>query len=253
MPNELKDVINTNEDCIDAFITALQGPDILFFYAPAFRNSVNSEGSKIHARSGKSFFRRSAEFVRDDPSPEAYSYLYGFMCHYMLDSSCHPIVTEYQRLTGMTHAKIEREFDVFVLNMYSKSPIGFDVGYILPENDSLGSIISPFYYSAGPSKINRAINDMRRYESLLNSKNERLRETMYALLSRIKAAGDKRDMVATDEIDIRTADSSEKLWLKLEDTVGETVEQISRLRSCIENDETLDDRLGLDFMGEQRR
>lgn len=44
-------------------------------------------------------------------SSREYAYLMGFVCHFILDSECHPYVEEYIEKSGVQHLEIEEEFE----------------------------------------------------------------------------------------------------------------------------------------------
>lgn len=249
LPEEIKAILNTNGDCIDAFLIALQGPDILAFHRPFAVSPLNLEGASIHHRSGAEFFRRAVDYIRENPSPEAYSYLIGFLCHYMLDSACHPLVARAVKQTGMSHTLVEKEFDRFLLARRGRCAIGQDTSLMFPNGQNLGAIISPFYYSAGPHRIRQAIADMKRAITFLNHPSDRVRKAEARIVDAFHLSRTKHDMIATRTADARAAKSNRALFAKLNETVPETVAEIVALLPCIEGNAPLSERLRPDFLG----
>ena len=43
------------------------------------------------------------------------AYIYGFICHFALDSECHPYVEKMIQKSGIGHSEIEMEFDRYLL------------------------------------------------------------------------------------------------------------------------------------------
>lgn len=250
--DRIKKTVNMNGDSLDAFMIALQGPDILAFYKPYSYNSLNREGVRIHRSAGNDFFERAVVFVRDDPSPEKFSYLFGFMCHYMLDSACHPLVKKYMDVEDLSHSKIERDFDSYLLRMNDGSPFDLDTDVFFPVNPDLGRIASSFYHSAGPRKLNEAIRSMRKYLGLLSSDSRYLRAFEYTLLSNmpIDVINDKADMVATKYPSPLSTQSNVALYRMLNAEIDDTIAQINFLLDSIIDDKPLNERLELDFMGD---
>lgn len=86
------------------FEIGLQGPDIFFFYRPYFKNKVTRYGSHLHNISARSFFEHAPEVVKKYGRDSAeYAYLLGFICHFTLDSECHPYVEKMIQKTGVQH------------------------------------------------------------------------------------------------------------------------------------------------------
>ena len=249
MPASLKKIINNNGTSIDAFLIGLQGPDILEFYKPYQHNALNREGAYIHHHPGYDFFNRAGNYIVELPSIPSLSYLYGSICHYMLDSACHPIVEKYMQYTGCTHMLIERAFDQFLLTKEGCNPIGYNLSVLLPQNTDLGLFISPFYHSATPKKIVKSITDTKRYLDLLNSPNQSVRRSIYYSLSCIKVIKKIRDMVACDPINTETLRSSVTLYSKLEETVSETILELGYFNSFLNNEQSLRKRFSFDYMG----
>lgn len=120
LPQMPGDVRRTIQRFRRLFDVGLHGPDI-FYYNPAFLNSRNAFlGIKFHEQTGQEFFQRVCRAVRLERSEAALAYLYGALCHYCLDSLCHPFVVEHA--PEASHPRIEAEFDRFLLEMDGKVP-----------------------------------------------------------------------------------------------------------------------------------
>ncbi len=251
LPDDIKDIINTGQNSIDSYIIGLQGPDILAFYMPYSNNRLNRLGRSIHQASAKDFFSRSIRTLEDHRTPESFSYLYGCLCHYMLDSACHPIVLSAMEETGLTHAAIEREFDNYILRISGKRPIGLDTSIIIPLNPALGEIISPFYPGISANRINSGIESMSKILGMMCSRSKRTRNALYTTLSHIPIDGvrDKRDMVVKTKPQQLAEKSSYKLWDELNRSVSDTAAELDLLMDSILLGKPLSDRLSGNFLG----
>lgn len=91
--NYIKKIITKN---ISAYKLGLQGPDIFFYYLPGLiRNPENSLGKMMHETRTNLFFENYLNEItnyHDNKLEVAYSYLSGFLCHYCLDTICHPYI-----------------------------------------------------------------------------------------------------------------------------------------------------------------
>ena len=91
----------------ELFSIGLHGPDILFYYHPILKNEVKRIGHEMHERSGKEFFEAAAKVVHSEKEKDAYlAYLYGFICHFALDVTCHGYIGEKEAASGLSHSEI---------------------------------------------------------------------------------------------------------------------------------------------------
>lgn len=118
LPTPLKDALNTHRE---AFILGTQGPDFLFYHKPLSKNDIRAKAWDLHLNSARPFFincaqkiRKSADTAKTSLTQTAIgAYVAGFICHFMLDTSCHPHVYELED-TGVSHGLIESEFDKYL-------------------------------------------------------------------------------------------------------------------------------------------
>jgi hypothetical protein len=83
---------------IELYKMFCQGPDVLYFY----NNFIGKEakkifdlGSTVHTKDTRCFFKRLIYYINDNNlygKSSVVSFLYGYMCHYFLDSMCHPFI-----------------------------------------------------------------------------------------------------------------------------------------------------------------
>lgn len=110
---ELRDEINKYPDL---FFIGLQGPDILFYYKGYKKNHVARTGYEQHDKAGELFFGPALETARKSFNREAsFSYLAGFICHFTLDSQCHPYIETVELSKGLSHTEIECEEDRYLM------------------------------------------------------------------------------------------------------------------------------------------
>ena len=109
LPRPLRSTVENHRELFDI---GLHGPDILFYYHPMKRNTVNGQGYDLHDKPADLFFRHAAETVKKAEDPAAArAYIYGVICHFALDSECHPYVEKMIHESGISHSEIEMEFD----------------------------------------------------------------------------------------------------------------------------------------------
>ena len=126
-----------------SFQIGLQGPDIFFFFGAHTDNPVVRFGEHLHNVSAAPFFANAPGVIRQKGRmSREYAYLCGFVCHFILDSECHPYVEEMIKETGVQHLEIEEEFEKLLLKEDGKDPIGFPVATLVPTDPATARAIS---------------------------------------------------------------------------------------------------------------
>ena len=108
-----------------AFLLGLHGPDLLFYYFPICKNRINQQGVRLHKHMAADFFEYGVEQYQKEqyqkePDPALRAYLYGYLCHFMLDSECHPYINLYMEEKDLGHLEIETEFDRWLMERDGK-------------------------------------------------------------------------------------------------------------------------------------
>lgn len=104
------------------FTVGLHGPDILFYTRPFHKNRINELGQRMHSEEAAGFFEKGRALYLRTKNEGVLSYLFGFVCHFMLDSTCHPYIGAYIERTGATHEEIETELDREMMVTTGKNP-----------------------------------------------------------------------------------------------------------------------------------
>ena len=104
-----------------AFLVGCLGPDPLFFYRPLTPSRPRVAGIALHHAP----FRAPAETLLTlvkEGAPFAGSYAAGFLCHFALDSTCHPLVAE-AVAGGLSHSAVESELDRALMAAQGLDPL----------------------------------------------------------------------------------------------------------------------------------
>lgn len=120
LPGDLQNLIRQHQMM---YRIGLQGPDILFYYHFYKKNGINQLGTLLHEQKATPFFERCRALA--DGDPETAAYVLGFLCHYMLDSTCHPYIAEYMAKSGAAHDELETEFDRLLMEKTGRNPCSF--------------------------------------------------------------------------------------------------------------------------------
>lgn len=121
LPGEMKKVIRENGEL---YRIGLHGPDILFYFMMS-KNPVSRFGVAMHHEKARAFFEQGMERVRESTDEALLSYLLGFGCHYLLDSTCHPYVNRIAEEGVVSHTLLEKEFDRTLMLEQGKNPLHF--------------------------------------------------------------------------------------------------------------------------------
>ena len=95
------------------------------------------------------------------------AYLFGFICHYALDSAAHGTVYKGIRETGVSHTAIESDFDRALLLEDGFEPAGQPLaGHIVPSVGN-AAVISRFFPTVTALEVEKSLSSMRFFHSLL--------------------------------------------------------------------------------------
>ena len=128
------ELVGNTSATLDAFLLGNLGPDPFFYLmASPMTNRFRRLGQTMHKkRTPELLFAMHEHFITDPPKLESAAckaYALGFLCHYLLDSTVHPLVYAQQhaicdaKVEGLTqgwshrvvHATIETALDEYVL------------------------------------------------------------------------------------------------------------------------------------------
>lgn len=149
------------------FEIGLHGPDILFYYRPLSRNAVNRTGTLAHAIPGRVYFSQMWDVVQQQENPEPYlAYLYGFLCHFTLDSACHGYINETGRTSPYSHSELETELDRYFLIADGRNPMRYKpTGHLHPTGEN-AAVIAAFFPRITPQEIRESLSTMILVENL---------------------------------------------------------------------------------------
>ena len=82
----------------------------------------------------KPFFEHAMKVISKRGRESAqYAYLLGVICHFVLDSECHPYVTKMVKETGVRHLEMEEEFEKYLLKKDRQDSIQRQYALTLPQ------------------------------------------------------------------------------------------------------------------------
>lgn len=147
----------TVEKYKEYFVIGLQGPDLLFFSPFCAVRGARGAASVIHNNHASDFLKYAGNVIEElgTDTPEC-AYVLGFICHYMLDSACHPFVLQEIERTGIDHISLETEFEIELMTENGRNPYRYDLRRLLPYERGMACHISHVY--KGVSAVNVGIS-----------------------------------------------------------------------------------------------
>ncbi len=177
LPRPLEHAVENNRELFDI---GLHGPDILFYYRAFMKNPVAEQGKEIHQKMGTEFFSHAAELIRtEEDSAKARAYIYGFICHFALDSECHKYIEKMIHVSGITHSEIEKEFDRYLLTEDHINPLTYHATKHIHARMENAEVISPFFEELSPENVKKALGAMKFYDKLLLAPGEKKRKLLF--------------------------------------------------------------------------
>lgn len=186
LPKPVRRLIGQSSLHKKLFAIGLQGPDILFFYHPWAPNKLNTTGNRIHREPAADFFEGARPQLGDPPDPALLCYLLGFVCHFTLDSQCHPYIG--RRIEDakaakvpVTHHEIESEFDRMLMERDGRNPLTFNPACYATPDPELCAVIARAYPGAAPRQISDALTGMILVRDLMTGRTPAKRTAMGGL------------------------------------------------------------------------
>lgn len=246
LPDEMKREIRKHSELYNI---GLHGPDILFYYKPLWKNSVSSVGYRLHELPGAEFFERAKKLVAAEGSSKGEcAYLYGFLCHYILDSNCHGYVSEKIEASGVCHTEIETEFDRFLMERDGIDPIRHSLtGHINPSREN-AEVIAPFFPKVTVGQTEKALRSMKWYHGILLAPGRAKRFVVDSCM-RLTGSGYEsiRGMMMNYEKNDSCIDSSEWLYELYKNGLQEAAEMLPAFRRALRTGEKLPERYQRNF------
>lgn len=156
MPADVKKLVQRFRQLYDV---GLHGPDIFAYYNPLLHTPAGALEQKIHAQTGREFFKRVCRRQRLDPTEAGRAYLYGVLAHYCLDSVCRPFAKQMAEEKQLDLVEIETEFDRFLLERDGK-PHTFDSSRHIRLTPGECDTVARFYPSVTAGQVRTGVRNM---------------------------------------------------------------------------------------------
>lgn len=176
LPNIYKKSIEKYRELYDI---GLHGPDILFYYKPLSSNPINKSGNAMHDKPASIFFSKMADIYKETSDTEALAaYLYGFICHFALDSTCHPYVEKMVQTSKLSHTEIETELERFFMLKDNVNPMAYIPIQHIHPGDFNSRVIAPCF-DLSSQEIRSSLKGMITSHKLLHAPGSLKRSLLY--------------------------------------------------------------------------
>lgn len=244
LPKELKETIRQGKEL---YRIGLHGPDIFFYYRPIQKNAVNETGHRMHREAASVFFERAIQKFHDHPSPQLASYLLGFACHYMLDSTCHRYIGEFERETGASHAEIETEMDRYFMVREGKELFSYLPTCALKPTKENCSVIAGLFPQVGLKKIQKAIAWQKMYDKLLTCRSDWKEKMILGGMKALRCYDSMEGQVMRKKESAVCKASAEKLAVLYQKALEDAPAALENLYQCLYGQGQLSPRFDRNF------
>lgn len=167
----------------ELFQIGVHGPDIFFYHNPLLKNNIVCLGQRMHHEAGASFFIPAASVIHKNAEKEAHkAYLYGFLCHFAMDVTCHGYIAEQIEKTGISHFEIEAEYDRELLERDGYEAVSKCLtGHLKPTYKN-AAVISDFWSEVNPKQVAQTIKRQIFFLNLLRAPSRIKRNILLALM-----------------------------------------------------------------------
>lgn len=197
LPRPLKTAVESNRELFDI---GLHGPDILFYYQALKPNPVSAQGFGLHEKMADVFFQNAEKVIAKSENPAAArAYMYGFICHFALDSECHPYVERMIQVSGISHSEIEMELDRYLLVEDGIKPVSYlGTNHVRPTLEN-AKIIAPFFEDLSAETVQKSLKSMIICHKLLLAQNPVKRKVLFAGMKLVGKYENLHGMVMSEE------------------------------------------------------
>jgi hypothetical protein len=240
LPKEEKQLIRKERD---AYLLGLHGPDLLFYYYPICKNRINQQGVRLHKELAADFFDRGHTLYDQKKDETLRAYLYGFLCHFILDSECHPYVQYYMEEKHLGHLEIETELDRYLMKLQGMDPLRDVPVKHLISTAHTRKMISMLFDRITPRQIDICIHSFRRIIHVFTCRTSSKR-ILFRMISRM--TGQEKELgglIMDGRVHKACEESDRFLEERLEQSVKLAAEQILEYSRVLDGNALLSERL----------
>lgn len=235
------------------FDIGVHGPDIFFYHNPIMQSSLVRLGVLMHHEAGYVFFKRAAAVVRKNTEKEAHkAYLYGFLCHFALDVTCHGYIGEYIAKSGVGHYEIEAELDRELLEKDGFTAVSKCLTGHLHATEQNAAVISDFWEMVSTKQAKQTIKRMIFFLNVLRAPSRIKRGILFGIMKIAHLYEPMHGLVINYQENPLCRESTDWLMAHFDEAVALAVRLIVEYETYIQTGGSLSDTFSYDFESEKR-
>jgi len=235
------------------FDIGVHGPDIFFYHNPIMQSNLVKLGVAMHHEAGEVFFKRAAGIVRKNTQKEAHkAYLYGFLCHFALDVTCHGYIGEYIEKSGVGHYEIEAEFDRELLEKDGFTAVSRCLTGHLHATEEHASVIADFWKEVSKKQAKQTIARMIFFLNVLRAPSRLKRGILFGIMKLAGLYEPMHGLVINYQANPECGESTDWLMAHFDEAVALAVRLITEYETYIQAGGSLSDTFSYDFESEKR-
>lgn len=241
----------------DTYDIGLHGPDILFYYKPVKTNHVSKTGYSLHDEIADGFFNHARQIIRHAKTQEerdaAAAYAIGFICHFALDSECHGYVEEMVKKLGVSHTKIESEFERMLLEKNHLNPITTKTTAHIMATEKCARCIAPFfqdllsYDDITVQEIEKALKSFKFYSNILLAPHRPERALIDLVLKLSGHYDFMHGLMISYKPETKCETSNRELYRRYDQAIPVVARLIQKFYDIIDEDTPLPERFQRNF------
>lgn len=189
LPDSAKKTVAENRQLFDI---GVHGPDIFFYHNPIMKDDIVKIGQQMHKEAGAAFFAGVPSVVHKSKNKEAHkAFLYGFLCHFAMDVTCHGYIDSRIEKTGVGHYEIEAEYDRALLEADGYEAVSKCLTGHLHATAKNAAVIADFWKEVSTKQVKQTLKRMIFFLNVLRAPSPVKRKVLFILL---KIAGKYESM-----------------------------------------------------------
>lgn len=210
----LRKIIDADKEL---FLLGSLGPDIYFYYRSLIDSTMHRYGSQAHRISFSDYlfgFRNNLGKSGNKNGETAY--LLGFLSHFLLDNNVHGYVEAKLLASGVSHSRIETEFDSYLLRKDGIDPTRHNSWKEISASENNAAVIQSLFGDYSVEEYRKFLQAGKRYNSLMRTGIPVWGKIMVSLMKMLKVKESYFDLLPQKQEDPRCADSNLRLEKYLE-------------------------------------
>lgn len=225
-----------------------QGPDFLYFYHPTVKNHYTEIGALIHCCSLNRFLRQVLPILKlYGTDSKEYAYMLGFICHFALDSYCHPYVIPKVKELAFPHIAMETEFDRLLMIQDYEDPFRYPLQQLIPQDDKTLSCLHHLYPDVPEDVIATCMKTYHFYRKLWVTPNKLDYNLTKAFLKIRRRSGYFCNFLLSEKVHPLAKITNPKLMELYEEALDAAVSYLVSFHESFTEGKPLDERFERNF------